>query len=99
MIEGGALGTAAEWPYTADMGESSFPPEIRQWIASQVAEGHYADEEGYILDLVRRHMQAVQDDIEWVREMIAEGEASGISDETADTIIDNIIARRRARRG
>ena len=79
------------------MGEMSFPPEIRQWIAARLAEGGYADEEDYFLDLVRRDMQEAEDDLDLVRAKLAEAEASGISDERPETIIDNIIARRRAR--
>jgi antitoxin ParD1/3/4 len=50
-------------------------------------------------DLVRRDQESEPDDIEWVKTMLAEGVASGISDEEPETIIENIIARRRARRG
>ena len=81
------------------MNEIGFPPEIRKWIASRVAEGLCADEKVYFLDLIRRDMQDAEDDIDWVRAMIAEGEASGFSDERPETIIENIFARRRARRG
>jgi antitoxin ParD1/3/4 len=86
------------------MGEMSFPPEIRQWIAARLAEGGYADEADYILDLIRRDMHdaawpETPEEIAWVRAKLEEGEASGISDERPETIIENIIARRRARRG
>jgi len=86
------------------MGEISFPPEIQQWIAARLAEGGYADEEDYFLDLIRRDMEdaafpETPEEIAWVREKVAEGLASGISDERPETIIENIIARRRARRG
>jgi len=50
-------------------------------------------------DLVRRDQESEPDDIEWVKAMLAEGMASGISDEEPEKIIENIIARRRARRG
>ena len=93
------LGTFEQMTYTLAMGEISFPPEIRKWIASRVADGQYADEGDYFLDLIRRDMQDAEDDIDWVRAMIAEGEASGFSDERPETIIENIIAKRRARRG
>lgn len=68
------------------MGEMSFPPEIRQWIAARLAEGGYADEADYILDLIRRDMAEAAwtetpEEIAWVREKIAEGLASGVSDQ------------------
>jgi len=86
------------------MGEMSFPPEIRQWIAARLADGGYADEADYIVELIRRDMQdaafpGTPEDIAWVRAKIEEGEASGISNERPETIIENIIARRRARGG
>jgi antitoxin ParD1/3/4 len=81
------------------MGDIGFSPEIRQWIASRVANGDFADEEDYLLELIRRDKQAYEDELAWLREKIAEGLASGISEEEPETIIENIIARRRARRG
>ncbi|HEX7712348.1 MAG TPA: type II toxin-antitoxin system ParD family antitoxin [Sphingomonadaceae bacterium] len=85
------------------MGEMSFPPDLRRWIDIRLADGRYADEADYFRDLVRRDQQGLLPDspeeIAWLREQIAEGEASGISDERPETIIDNIIARRRARGG
>jgi antitoxin ParD1/3/4 len=81
------------------MGDIGFSPEIRQWIASRVANGDFADEEDYLLELIRRDKQAYEEELAWLREKIAEGLASGISEEEPETIIENIIARRRARRG
>lgn len=81
------------------MGELRFSPEIQQWISARVEAGEFADEDDYFLDLIRRDMQAAQDDLTWVRQRIVEGLASGISCERPETIIENIIAKRRARRG
>jgi antitoxin ParD1/3/4 len=81
------------------MGENSFSPEIRKWIAGRVAEGHYADEEDYFLDLIRRDMQEVEDDIDWVRSKLAEAERSQPIDAEPEDVIEQIIAERRARRG
>ena len=33
---------------------------------------------------------------EWLRELVAEGLASGVVDEEPETVIENIISRRRA---
>ena len=60
-VEAVLLGSSPERTYTGAMGEMSFPPEIRQWIAARLAEGGYADEAAYILDLIRRDMAEVLD--------------------------------------
>lgn len=67
------------------MGEMNFPPEIREWIAKRLAEG-YADETDYVLELIRRDMAEAAwpetpEEIAWVREKVAEGLASGVSDQ------------------
>ncbi len=77
----------------------SIPPALKSWIDHRVTEGRYSSASDYMRDLVRRDQESEPDDIEWVRAMLAEGEASGISGEEPGTIIENIIARRRARRG
>lgn len=68
------------------MGEMSFPPEIQQWIAARLADGGYADEADYILELIRRDMAEAAvpetpEEIAWVRAKIEEGLASGVSDQ------------------
>ena len=75
----------------------SIPPALKSWIDHRIAEGRYSSASDYVRDLVRRDQEAEPDDVEWVKAMLAEGLASGISDEKPETIIDNIIARRRAR--
>jgi antitoxin ParD1/3/4 len=75
------------------------PPDLESWIESRVARGDYVDAEDFIRDLVRREQRAEADDAAWVREMIAEGEASGYLDADPSAIIEEIIAERRARRG
>lgn len=77
----------------------SIPPALKNWIDHRVAEGRYSSASDYVRDLVRRDQESEPDDVEWVKAQLAEGMASGISDEKAETIIENIIARRRARRG
>ncbi|MEZ5710044.1 MAG: hypothetical protein R3E02_11725 [Blastomonas sp.] len=39
------------------------------------------------------------DGVIWTAKLLAQGMASGVSDEKPETIIDNIISKRRARRG
>jgi antitoxin ParD1/3/4 len=77
----------------------SIPPALKSWIDHRVAEGRYSSASDYVRDLVRRDQESEPNDVEWVKAMLAEGLASGVSDEKPETIIDNIIARRRARRG
>lgn len=77
----------------------SIPPALKNWIDRRVAEGRYSSASDYVRDLVRRDQESDADDIEWIKAKLAEGMASGISDEEPETIIENIIARRRARRG
>lgn len=77
----------------------SIPPALKSWIDHRVTEGRYSSASDYMRDLVRRDQESEPNDIAWVKAMLAEGEASGVSDEVPETIIENIIAKRRARRG
>jgi antitoxin ParD1/3/4 len=77
----------------------SIPSALKSWIDHRVTEGRYSSASDYMRDLVRRDQESEPNDVEWVKTMLAEGEASGISDEESEKIIENIIARRRARRG
>lgn len=77
----------------------TIPPALRSWVDHRVAEGRYTSASDLVRDLLRRDQELAADDAEWVRAMVAEGLASGISPEKPETIIENIIARRRARRG
>ena len=95
------------------MGELSFtfPPDLESWIEARVAEGRYADAADYVRDLVRRDQEGllVEGDengaeetpeyIAWVREKIAEGDASGFIERDAREVLREIIAERHARRG
>jgi antitoxin ParD1/3/4 len=77
----------------------SMPPALKSWIDSRVAEGRYSSASDFMRDLVRRNIESADDETEWLRGLIAEGLASGVSDERPETIIENVIARRRLRRG
>jgi antitoxin ParD1/3/4 len=94
------LGTSFERTYTKAMGEMSFdfPPELRRWIEVRLAEGRYADAEEYVRDLVRRDQEqasAWEEDTARVRQLIAEGEASGISEVDPFELIDRLIAKQK----
>lgn len=77
----------------------TIPPALRSWVDHRVAEGRYTSASDLVRDLLRRDQESAEDDAAWVRAMVAEGLASGISPEKPETIIDTIIARRKARRG
>lgn len=70
------------------MGEMSFdfPPDLRRLIEARMEEGHYAEPADYIRDLIAqaddlRLASESPEYVAWIREKIAEGEASGISDQ------------------
>lgn len=76
----------------------SFPPAMLSWLEQRVAQGDYIDVGDYLRDLVRREQEEASK-IEWLREQIAEGEASGMIDKEPEDVIEEIIAARRARNG
>ena len=83
------------------------PADLEDWIKFRLAEGGYPDPAEYLFDLVRRDQLGLVAEeepdtpeyIAWVREKIAEGEASGISDENPLEFIDKLITQCRARSG
>ncbi len=75
----------------------SLPPDLTGRLKSRLAEGGYADAGEYLNDLVRRDLDEAADTA-WVREKVAEGLASGVVDMHHTEIIEDIIAKRRARR-
>lgn len=77
----------------------TIPSALRSWVDQRVAEGRYSSASDLVRDLLRRDQESAVDDAEWVRAMVAEGLASGVSAEKSETIIENIIARRKVRRG
>ena len=76
----------------------SLPSELARRVESRIAEGEFADAGDYLRDLVQRDLDEAAADAAWVRERIAEGEASGYLDASPKAIIEEIIAERRARR-
>jgi antitoxin ParD1/3/4 len=76
----------------------SIPPAMLDWLKRQVSAGTYVDVGDYLRDLVRREQEDAEK-IEWMREQIAIGLASGIVDQEPEDVIEDIIAARRARHG
>jgi antitoxin ParD1/3/4 len=77
----------------------SLPPALKDWIDTKVAEGRYSSASDYMRDLVRRDLELAMTETEWLRGLVAQGLASGVVDEEPETVIENIIARRRAKNG
>ncbi len=77
----------------------TIPPALRSWIDYRVAEGRYTSASDLVRDLLRRDQEAAAEETEWLRGLIAEGLASGVSSEKPETIIDTIIARRKGKSG
>ena len=75
----------------------SFPPALKDWVDRKVAEGRYSSASDYLRDLIRRDQEAAMSETELLRALVAEGLASGIVDEEPETVIENIIAKRRAK--
>ena len=75
----------------------SLPPALKDWVDTKVAEGRYSSASDYMRDLVRRDLESAMTETEWLRKLVAEGLASGVVDEEPETVIENIIARRRAK--
>lgn len=73
------------------------PEELRSWIDSQVVVGRFADASDYLRDLVRRDCADRNARAAWLREMVAEGDASGIVEEEPEAIIEGLIAEIPAR--
>jgi antitoxin ParD1/3/4 len=76
----------------------SIPSALQTWIEQQIAQGNYADAGDYLRDLIRRDL-AQAESVAHLRALIEEGEASGYLDEEPAALIEDIIAKRRARHG
>jgi antitoxin ParD1/3/4 len=76
----------------------SIPPAMLDWLKRQVAAGTYVDVGDYLRDLVRREQEDAEK-LDWMREQIAEGLASGVIDREPEDVIEDIIAARRAKHG
>jgi antitoxin ParD1/3/4 len=76
----------------------SLPDDLSGPLNMRLAEGHYADAGEYLCALVRRDLEEAADTA-WVREKVTEGLASGFSDKDPSDIIEDIIAKRHAKRG
>ena len=69
----------------------SLPPDLARRVESRIAGGEFADAGEYLRELVQRDLDEAAD-AAWVREKIAEGEASGFIDKDAREVLREIIA-------
>lgn len=84
------------------MGEMSvtFPPDLENWIEMRVSEGGYADAADYVRELIRRDRHGLvmdpvpesPEEIAWIREQVAIGLASGVSEQDPFEFLDELAA-------
>ena len=70
----------------------AIPDEMGIWVGERVQSGQYNNESEYFRDLVRRDQER-QEAMTQLRQMLEEGEASGISPRTVPEIMNNVEER------
>lgn len=75
----------------------SFTRDLEEYIDAKVASGEYAHASEVVRDGVRLLMRQEADKLEWLRNAIAEGEASPILEMPADEVVADVIGRGRER--
>ncbi len=70
----------------------SIPPALEQWVDIRLAQGRYADAADYLRDLVRRDQEQAEEDRQWLKAMIEEGEKSGIVEAEPEDVLAQIMA-------
>jgi len=63
-----------------------------QWIKSRIASGHYTNDSEYLRELLRRD-QEDNDKFLALKKAIQEGLESGVSERSAEDILQNVLAR------
>jgi antitoxin ParD1/3/4 len=71
----------------------SIPEGLKSWAEKRVADGRYASTSDYVRDLMRRDEES-ETKLAKLRDMIARGRASGVSDRTVEDIIADYTAQR-----
>jgi antitoxin ParD1/3/4 len=72
----------------------AIPDDMGTWVYERIQSGQYNNESEYFRDLVRRDQER-QETISQIRQMLDEGEASGISPRTVPDIMNNVEERLR----
>jgi len=83
------------------------PADLEDWIKSRLSDGSYPDPVEYLFDLARRDQLELSNAskvdspeyIAWVRERIAEADASPLIDRDPREVIAEIVAERHANGG
>ena len=75
----------------------SLPDPMKEWIEEQVKRGDYASTSDYVRDAVRKDRERREPNypltLEELRDMIAEGRASGVSDKTLEDVFEEAMQR------
>lgn len=77
----------------------SIPEGLRSWIDTRLAEGRYASAGDYLRDLIERDQQDVLHHTEWLQAELDKGRASPILDRDPYQVVEDVVARYRAKRG
>jgi len=77
----------------------TLPPQLKQWVDARVAEGRFSSASDYVRDLLRRDQDAALSETEWLRGLIQEGLASGVSDQDPFEFLDELRAGKHDRKG
>lgn len=68
----------------------SVPDPIKEWVKGQIETGKYANASDYVQDLIRRDKEKV----EVLRQVLSEGEQSGLSRRKVEDIMNHVKKRR-----
>lgn len=73
----------------------TIPDAMEQWIKARIESGSYANDSEYVRDLIRRDQER-HSTVERLREFIADGLESGVSESSVDDIRQRVEARLKA---
>ena len=74
----------------------SVPHALKAWIDEQVSSGRYSSASDVIRELLRR-AQTEAEELAWLQAEIDKGRASPIIERDAEEVLDEIMAKNRAR--
>ncbi|ALJ09714.1 MULTISPECIES: type II toxin-antitoxin system ParD family antitoxin [Brevundimonas] len=72
----------------------SLPDPMKAWVEEQAQSGRYANASDVIRDLIRREQVKAEKIAHWQR-LIAEADASGVSDQSPREVIEELRAQLR----
>lgn len=73
----------------------SLPDPMKAWVEAQARNGRYSNASDYVRDLIRRDQERAEK-IARMQQLVDEGLASGVSDESMDDIEAAALAQIRA---